>query len=60
MSTSPFKPVRIAFAQDRGRLPRARCVARESEAAARRARLTMDQLLAENKRLEVNLKGLKT
>ena len=30
------------------------------EATARRARLTMTQLLAENKRLEVNLKGLKT
>lgn len=30
------------------------------EAAARRTRLTMDQLLAENIRLEVNLKGLKT
>ena len=29
------------------------------EAAARRDRLTMDQILAENKRLEVNLKGLK-
>jgi len=30
------------------------------EAAARRVRLTMDQLLAENRRLEMNLKGLKT
>jgi len=30
------------------------------EAAARRNRLTMDQLLAEHKRLEVNLKGLKS
>ena len=29
------------------------------EAASRRVRLTMDQLLHENKRLEVNLKGLK-
>ena len=30
------------------------------EAAARRIRLTMDQLLIENKKLEVNLKGLKS
>jgi predicted dehydrogenase len=30
------------------------------EAAARRARLTMDQILQENKRLEVDLSGLKT
>jgi len=30
------------------------------EAAARRTRLTMDELLAENKRLEVSLKGLQT
>jgi Predicted dehydrogenases and related proteins len=30
------------------------------EAAARRERLTMDQLLRENKRLEVDLRGLKT
>ena len=30
------------------------------EAAARHTRLTMDQVLAESKRLEVNLKGLKT
>jgi predicted dehydrogenase len=30
------------------------------EAAARRTRLTMEQILAENRRLEVNLAGLKT
>jgi myo-inositol 2-dehydrogenase/D-chiro-inositol 1-dehydrogenase len=30
------------------------------EAAGRRTRMTMDQVLAENRRLEVNLKGLKT
>jgi myo-inositol 2-dehydrogenase/D-chiro-inositol 1-dehydrogenase len=30
------------------------------EAASRQTRLTMEQVLAENKRLEVNLKGLKT
>jgi hypothetical protein len=30
------------------------------EAAARGTRLTMEQILAENKRLEVDLAGLKT
>jgi hypothetical protein len=30
------------------------------EAAARQTRLTMDQLLKENKRLEIDLTGLKT
>lgn len=30
------------------------------EAALRRTRLTMDQLIKENTRLEVNLRGLKT
>jgi hypothetical protein len=30
------------------------------EAAARRGRLTMDELLKENKRLELDLTGLKT